>query len=217
MKASIQTKLCALGLWALIALLPGCGLFGWLDRSDDYKQSEAAKPLEVPPELSEPIKDQSMHVPETKRPAGAPAREASEPPDLDNSPLPEVPDVELPRDDSGVPFLAVEDTVGSTWRRTGLALERAGFAIESRDEARRLYTVRYVPPREKEEEGGFFSRLFGGDDDEETQAGGGVYRVSVMGAGERESQIVVLDASGDPQSGASANRILSLLADRLLN
>lgn len=217
MKASIQIKLRALGLWALIALLPGCGLFGWLDRSEDYKQSEAAKPLEVPPELSEPIRDQSMHVPETRRPAGAPAVESSEPPDLDNSPLPEAPDVELPRDDSGVPYLALEDTVGSSWRRTGLALERAGFAIESRDEARRLYTVRYVPPREKEEEGGFFSWLFGGDGEEETQSGGGVYRVSVVGAGERESRIVVLDDSGDPQSGATANRILSLLADRLLN
>lgn len=217
MKASIQTKLRSLGLWALIALLPGCGLFGWLDRSEDYKQSEAAKPLEVPPELSEPIKDQSMHVPTTETPAGTPRREASEPPDLDNSPLPEVPDVELPRDVSGVPYLAVEDTVESAWRRTGLALERTGFTIESRDEARRLYTVRYVPPQEKEENGGFFSWLFGGGDDDETQAGGGVYRVSVVGASERESRIVVLNASGDPQSGATANRILSMLADRMLN
>lgn len=217
MKSSIQTNLRTVGLLALIALLPGCGLFGWLDRSEDYKESQPAKPIEVPPGLSEPVNDPTMKVPEGHEVDPSIARESSEPPDLDNSPLPKAPEVDLPRDESGVPYLALEDTVESTWRRTGLALERTGFVIESREEGRRLYTVRYVPPSEEKEDGGFFSWLFGGGDDEKPAAGGGIYRVSVVGAGETETRIMVLDAAGEPQAGETASRILSLLAERMLS
>lgn len=214
-KASIQSKFRAIGLWALIAILPGCGLFGWIDRSEDYRESHAVQPLEVPPDLSAPVNDRSMSVPETRRQAGISPDQASKPPDLDNTALPEVEDVELPRDESEIPYLGLSDTVESAWRRTGLALERTGFTIDSRDEERRLYAVRYVPPREQEEEGGFFSWLFGGDDESDS-AGGELYRVSVVGAGDSESRVMVLDASGQPQSGETAERILSLLAQRLM-
>ncbi len=219
MKASIQTKLRAVGLLALIALLPGCGLFGWLDRSEEYKESRAEKPLEVPPDLSDPVNDRSMAIPETRHPGDAPLRDPGEPPDLDNSPLPDVPDVAVPRDESGIPYLALEDTVESSWRRTGLALERTGFTIDSRDQERRLYTVRYAPPSEsgEEDDGGFFSWLFGGDDEPEAQRGGNLYRVSVVGAGDQETRVMVLDRSGEPESSETAERILSLLADRLTN
>lgn len=215
MKASIQSKLHAVGLWALIAILPGCGLFGWLDRSEDYTQSQAEKPLEVPPDLSEPINDQSMAVPETRRPSGTMRDDPSRPPDLDDSELPEAPEIELPRDEDGVPYVGLDDTLDSAWRRTGLALERTGFTVDSRDEERRLYTVRYVRPREQKDEGGFFSWLFGRDE-ETAPAGGDLYRVSVVGAGPSETRVVVLDATGEPQSGESAERILSLVAERLL-
>lgn len=216
MKASIQSKFHAIGLWVLIAILPGCGLFGWLDRSEDYQESRASQPLEVPSDLSAPANDRSMSVPETRRQAGIAPDRASDPPDLDNSPLPEVEDVELPRDESEIPYVGLADTVESAWRRTGLALERTGFTIDSRDEERRLYGVRYVPPREEEEEGGFFSWLFGGDDEPDS-AGGEFYRVSVVGAGDSESRVMVLDSSGQPQSGETAERILSLLAQRLMS
>lgn len=218
MKASIQTKLRAVGVLALIALLPGCGLFGWLDRSEDYRESQAARPLEVPPDLSKPVNDRSMAVPEAERRDNVRLKDPGRPPDLDNTPLPEVPDVELPRDERGVPYLALEDTVESAWRRTGLALERTGFSIESRDESRRLYSVRYAPPREEEQKRGFFGWLFGRDKDgENASAGSALYRVSVVGAGEQASRIMVLNASGDPQSDQSAVRILSLVAERILN
>lgn len=215
MKASIQSKLHAVGLWALIAITPGCGLFGWLDRSDDYTESQAGKPLEVPPDLSNPVNDQSMAVPETRRPSGTERSEPSRPPDLDDSDLPEAPEIELPRDEEGVPYVGLEDTLESAWRRTGLALERTGFTVDSRDEERRLYTVRYVPPSEQEEEGGFFSWLFGGEE-ETAPEGGDLYRVSVVGAGPTETRVMVLDPSGEPESGESAERILSLVAERLL-
>jgi uncharacterized lipoprotein len=214
-KVGIQSKFRAIGLWALVAILPGCGLFGWLDRSEDYQESRAVAPLEVPPDLSAPVDDRSMSVPETRRQAGIAPNQASKPPDLDNSPLPEVADVDLPRDESEIPYLGLADTVESAWRRTGLALERTGFTIDSRDEERRLYAVRYAPPRKQEKKGGFFSWLFGRDDEADS-GGGELYRVSVVGAGESESRVMVLDASGQPQSGETAERILSLLAQRLM-
>lgn len=213
MRAFIKTKFPVLGLMALIATAPGCGLFGWLDREDDYKRSEQRPPLEVPPDLSEPVNDQSLAVPDNSQ-LPADGTESLEPPDLDNSPLPEAPEVDLPKDQSGTPYLVLQDTVESAWRRTGLALQRTGFVIEKRDEARRLYTVRYRPPAEEEEEGGFFSWLFGGDD-EDGDKGRDLYQVSVVGSGESESRVTVLDESGAPQTGGTAERILALLADRL--
>lgn len=216
MKASIQTKLFAVGVLTLIALLPACGLFGWLDRSEDYRESREHKPLEVPPDLSNPVNDRSMSVPASERPDDFRLKEPGRPPDLDNSPLPEVSEMTLPRDESDVPYLRLEDTVKSAWRRTGLALERTGFTIDSRDEERRLYTVRYAPPREEKDDGGFFSWLFGRDDDS-AAPGGDIYRVSVVGSGDSKTRIMVLDASGEPQAGESAERILSLLGERLVN
>lgn len=200
------------GLMALVATAPGCGLFGWLDRSEDYRETQANRPLEVPPDLSDPVNDRSMSVPEDGQVAEGEVR-STEPPDLDNTPLPDAPEVDLPRDEAGVPYLVLSDTVDSAWRRTGLALERTGFIIEQRDESRRLFTVRYVPPQENEDDGGFFDWLFGSDDDEDQ--GSDLYRVSVVGAGESESRVTVLDQAGEPQSGATAERILSLLAARL--
>lgn len=215
MKQRTKIKLIQMGLMALIATAQGCGLFGWLDREDEYRKSEGRPPLEVPPDLSDPVDDRSMAVPEQGS-AGGPRVNSVEPPDLDNTPLPEAPKVELPRDDSGAPYLALEDTVESAWRRTGLALERTGFTIEERDEARRLFVVRYMPPVEKDEDGGFFDWLFGRDDDERTAPAGGFrYQVSIVGAGETESRITVLNDAGEPESGATAERILSLLAARL--
>ncbi len=212
MKERIKTSILVTGLLALIATAPGCGLFGWLDRSEDYRETQANPPLEVPPDLSDPVDDRSMAVPEEERMAAGDVQ-STEPPDLDNTPLPEAPAVDLPRDDAGVPYLALSDTVDSAWRRTGLALERTGFVIEQRDETRRLFTVRYVPPEEEEDDGGFFDWLFGGDDDEDR--GSDLYRVSVVGASESESRVTVLNQAGEPESGDTAERILSLLAARL--
>lgn len=213
MNDTIKTKILLPGLMALIATAPGCGMFGWLDRSKDYRDSETRRPLEVPPDLSEPPDDRTMEVPQSERTASV-NENSVEPPDLDDTSRPEAPDVDLPRDASGVPYLELNDTVESAWRRTGLALERTGFEIQERDEARRLFTVRYVPPEKEEEDGGFFDWLFGGDD-EEPRSAAGLYRVSVVGAGETLSRVTVLDQAGDPQSGQTAERILSLLAARL--
>lgn len=192
--------------------LGGCGLFGWLDRGEGYENSRPAKPLEVPPDLSEPVRDTSMKVPSTAATVEGPVGEAPEPPDLDDSPLPEAPEIDLPRDEAGAPYLVLDDTIQSAWRRTGYALERSGFTIQTRDESRWLYSIVYVPAAEKEDGGGFFSWLFGRDDEppEEKQ-----YHVSLVGTAEDQTRVMVLNDAGDPETATAAERILSLLADRL--
>lgn len=201
------------GMIALVTLqLCGCGLLDFIDRGDAYEESQPSPPLEVPPDLSRPVEDPGMNVPETTSPAQAQVGEAPEPPDLDNTPLPEAPDIELPRDDSGAPYLVLQDSIQSAWRRTGYALERTGFTIESRDDARWLYAVRYSGADEEDDDGGFFGWLFGNDDE---KRGERLYQVSLVGAGEGTTNVVVLDETGEPDSSEAATRILALLATRL--
>lgn len=201
-------------LLAVVALGSGCGLLDFIDRGEGYERSEPAPPLNVPPDLSRPPEDHSMDVPETGGTVPGPVGEAPLPPDLDGLDLPQAPEIELPRKASGAPYLSLRDTVDSAWRRTGLALERIGFDIENRDDLRMVYVVRYTPPAEREEEGGFFSWLFGSDR-EERRSQQPHYQVSVVGAGEERTEVMVLDKTGDPDRSDSAERILALIAERL--
>lgn len=200
---------------AAVLATSGCGLFGFLDRRPPYEKSEPKPPLKVPSDLSKPSDDPSMDVPPVDGVPG-PVGDVPRPPDLDDSALPQVAKVELPKDSGGAPYLPLKDTVDSAWRRTGLALERSGFTILERDEARRLYSVRYHPPPEKKKkDGGFFHWLFGGDDDKPDTRESARYQVSVVGAGEEETRLMVLNSAGSPEATDAAERILSLLADRL--
>lgn len=202
-------------LLVALPMLGGCGLFGFIDRGEGYESSEPRPPLEVPPDLSAPIKDPGMSVPETIGGTPGPVGEAPLPPDLDGIELPEAPEIELPRDESGAPYLVLDDTVRSAWRRTGFALERSGFSIAHRDDLRMIYVVRYAPVTEDDEGGGFFGWLLGrdGDAQEERQQ---QYQVSLVGAGEDATHLMVLDRAGEPEISESAERILAIIAERLM-
>ena len=61
---------------------------------------------------------------------------ASAPPD---------PRVRLVREDGGTQAaLALDVGFSQAWRRTGLAIDRAGFTVEDRDRSRGLFFVRYA-------------------------------------------------------------------------
>lgn len=58
--------------------------------------------------------------------------------------------------------LVANDSVDTTWRRVGLALDRAGYTIESRDRNLGSYEIRLAPGNDPTaKEPGFFARLFG--------------------------------------------------------
>ncbi|WP_245909552.1 outer membrane protein assembly factor BamC [Sphaerotilus hippei] len=106
--------------------------------------------------------------------------------------------------------LQVDENYDRTWRRVGLALDRAGFTVEDRDRKAGLIDMRYVDPKlAGTEEPGFFARLFGKDD---RAARAGVrYRVRVTGMGDSASTVSVLDSEGRPRNDDGARSIIQTL------
>ncbi|ANY17202.1 outer membrane protein assembly factor BamC [Bordetella pseudohinzii] len=109
-------------------------------------------------------------------------------------------------------MLVVSESFDRAWRRVGVALDSGGFAVDDRDRSAGDYFVRYVDSDTglKNEEPGFFSRLFGGD----KKAAAAQYRIHVAGSGE-QTQVTVLDSNGQRDNSATAQRLLSVLKDKM--
>lgn len=113
----------------------------------------------------------------------------------------------------GQAALGLADDFERAWRRVGVALDRTGFTVEDRDRSKGLYYVRYVAPNQTtgaEEKQGWFSRTFSSKKKAENQPN--QYQVAVRSQGAR-SQVVVLNAQGQPETEQVAQRILRVLAD----
>jgi uncharacterized lipoprotein len=133
------------------ALLGGCGFFSrHLDRQDDtYRQSAQSRPLEVPPDLDSPASNAALTIPDARPVGSAPSpTDAGTPPGIPAAPAPgaappaaaaaaAAPGV-VPTGDG----LLVSDSLESTYRRVGLALERSGAArVLGSDAAAHSYEV----------------------------------------------------------------------------
>jgi outer membrane protein assembly factor BamC len=113
--------------------------------------------------------------------------------------------------DSGSLLLVNED-FSRAWRRTGVALDRVGFAVEDRDRSEGTYFVTYNDPLADQNKDGVLSKLaFWSSDDE---AGGARYRI-VLQANGPVTHIIVNDADGDRDGSSTAKRILALLEEQL--
>src|SRR5690349_2185561 len=117
------------------ALLGGCGFFSrHLDRQDDtYRQSAQSRPLEVPPDLDSPASNAALTIPDARPVGSAPSpTDAGTPPGIPAAPAPGAapPAAAAAAAASGVvptgDGLLVSDSLESTYRRVGLALERSG-------------------------------------------------------------------------------------------
>ena len=108
--------------------------------------------------------------------------------------------------------LIVSESFDRAWRRVGVALDGGGFAVDDRDRSSGDYFVRYVDTDtgEKMEQPGFFSRMFSGD----KKAQAAQYRIHLVGNGE-QTTVSVLDANGTPDSSPTAQRLLSVLKDKM--
>ena len=126
------------------------------------------------------------------------------------------PRAHIVRDEGGAVFLTLAEDFSRAWRRTGQALDRAGFTVEDRDRSRGLFFVRYADPEAgaEGEETGWLSRLkfWGGDDDAQEAA---LYLVRLSGEAQSTTRVVVLDRDGEPEESPAAARILSLLHEGL--
>jgi outer membrane protein assembly factor BamC len=104
--------------------------------------------------------------------------------------------------------LTVAADADTTWRRVGLALDRSGFTVESRDRRQGSFEVRLSANDPSAAKPGFFSRLFGaGDQAEDTLSH---YQVMVQGQG-NSSVVNVLDSQGKPATSATAKRLAKQL------
>jgi len=108
--------------------------------------------------------------------------------------------------------LIVSESFDRAWRRVGVALDGGGFAVEDRDRSAGDYFVRYVDTDtgEKMEQPGFFSRMFSGD----KKAQAPQYRIHLEGNGE-QTTVSVLDPNGTPDNSPTAQRLLSVLKDKM--
>lgn len=113
--------------------------------------------------------------------------------------------------DSGSLLLVNED-FSRAWRRTGVALDRVGFAVEDRNRSEGTYFVVYNDPLADQNSDGVLSKLaFWSSDDE---AGGARYRI-VLQANGPVTHIIVNGADGDRDRSSTAKRILALLEEQL--
>ncbi|CUJ53829.1 outer membrane protein assembly factor BamC [Achromobacter xylosoxidans] len=108
--------------------------------------------------------------------------------------------------------LIVSESFDRAWRRVGVALDGGGFSVEDRDRSAGDYYVRYVDTDtgEKIDQPGFFSRMFSGDKKAEAPQ----YRIHLVGSGE-QTTVTVLDAKGERDNSATAQRLLSVLKDKM--
>ena len=126
------------------------------------------------------------------------------------------PRARLVREDGGATALLLDEGFSPAWRRTGLALDRAGFTVDDRDRSRGLFFVRYaaLPGDGQEEDKGWLSGLkFWGNDEE--GEGEGAYVVRVIGEAPEKTRLVVLDQDGARVENPTTSRILAVLHEQL--
>ena len=113
---------------------------------------------------------------------------------------------------AGSSSILFDDRFDLAWRRTSVALDRAGFTVEDRDRKAGVFFVRYVDrPEEGKAEPGFFSRFFSS-----TPAQTPVrMRISVQEESANRSRISVQNEAGQADSGAVAQKIARLIFDEL--
>ena len=108
------------------------------------------------------------------------------------------------------PVVVIDEGFDRAWRRVGLALDRTGFTVEDRDRSQGTYFVRYVEPSAEKKSDGFLAKLFRS----ESASPPVKYRIAVKSQGE-SSTVTVLNANGAPETSATAQRIVQVIADDL--
>lgn len=178
---------------ALVTLtLSGCSLF---HRKDDaWKNAQQERPLEVPPPLDLPPSAAAMTIPDAgTTPGGA----VSTMPEATGS--------------AAAPSsLSLNDTVDSTYRRVGLALERGGVGtVTAHDDAAHTYSVAVQVQVAEPPPQGFFKRLFSVFSRARTHTVSGTVNIAVQAQGTSASAI---ELTGEP---AAVQQVLVLLRSRL--
>jgi outer membrane protein assembly factor BamC len=110
-------------------------------------------------------------------------------------------------------LMTVNESFDRAWRRVGVALDAGGFTVEDRDRSSGDYFIRYLDTDTgvKQDQPGFIGRLFSSD--KPTQAP--QYRLHLAEQEGTSTQVTVLDANGQRDNSPTAQRLLSVLADKM--
>lgn len=109
-------------------------------------------------------------------------------------------------------YIRTDEGFERTWRRVGLALDRAGFTVEDRDRVNGVYFVRFV--NDATDTRGWFSKLFSfgsSEKDKESQR----YRISVRSDSVNSTQVSVWNNDNKPEDSPVGQKILTLLHEQL--
>jgi len=109
--------------------------------------------------------------------------------------------------------LSIADSFARSWRLTGLALDRVGFAVEDRDRSSGIYYVRYNDPMaDADEDDGWLSKLkfWSGSAAEEDER----FQILVTSLA-ASTEVVVLDEQGQRLVSDTAERILTLIHEQI--
>jgi outer membrane protein assembly factor BamC len=112
---------------------------------------------------------------------------------------------------NGKPAVSFNQGFDVAWRRVGVLLDRNGFTVEDRDRKQGIYFVRYVDMPDETEEG-FFSKLFSSS---KNNKGPEQYRLKISSPDNTASTITILNASGQADGSATAQKIAQLLVKEL--
>lgn len=109
------------------------------------------------------------------------------------------------------PVVQLNEGFDRAWRRVGLALDRTGFTVEDRNRSEGTYFVRYVAEEDSTpaSKPGLLSRWFGGSSAKEKTPVR--YRILVR-SNDTQSTVSVLNANGQPETSAAAQRIVQVIA-----
>ncbi len=210
-----STRLLLPALLAVL-LLSGCNFFHerFGRKEPPYQQATQARPLEVPPDLDQPSSSAALTIPAASARASSEVGASSSAPPMAASAASVAPAATIaPGATINAGDLQVTDTVSSTWKRVGLALERSGAAsITGRDEAGYAYTVETTAQAVASDVGWFKKAITLGRAGKKTTVRVPLtVRVSADGAGSRVS----IEGAGDKASEEAARSLLAALRQRL--
>ena len=114
--------------------------------------------------------------------------------------------------DSNGDMLIIDEDFSRAWRRTGVALDRVGFAVDDRIRSDGIYYVQYNDPLADQNKEGFLTKigLWSSDDDED----GTQYQIVLLANGP-STNVIVNNAQGERDTTSTAKRILTLLEEQL--
>jgi outer membrane protein assembly factor BamC len=108
----------------------------------------------------------------------------------------------------GKSYLAIPQEFTSAWRDTELVLGRAGYIVQEKSQEKGLYKFLYFKPKGEEKKSLLKKLKFWGDDEDD----GISYQLNLTGVGAK-TEIIVMDAEGEWETGEDAAAILAKLKD----